>query len=342
MSVGTKAVYDSNCDAKFPTLSAEIVKLRRANIATIISAGNSRSTVGIGEPACISSAISVAGSDSNDEIDTEYSNFSPQVSLVAPGTGIYGAIPGGGYAYMRGTSMAAPAVAGAFAVLRQVSNTADVTGLLNILQAAASRSRWATSRRSASIFCTGTICSRTRPTRRRLLCFDTAQIGNYWTPFLGSWDVDGKGYDLTGFNQKSIHNATWFPSCMSDTEVTADVTRVNGDQSTGWATGVVVDGLFDQNRKTVSGYWAIYNDVSAITDTYPVQLYRLDNYDFGAPGGPGETQLCSAESDAVHHNGKNVLKSHQEGRVHQLHRQRRARLQRDGQDLSGRQRDARS
>ena len=59
MSVGTYRVFTSSCDDKEPTLSAIIEKLRtKANIATVIAAGNSRSATGISDPACISSAIS--------------------------------------------------------------------------------------------------------------------------------------------------------------------------------------------------------------------------------------------------------------------------------------------
>ena len=157
------------------------------------------------------------------------------------------------------------------------------------------------------------MCSRIRPNKPQQFVFDKAKTGNYWTELLGSWDVTGKGYELTKFNTKSNQNGSWFPSCTGDVEVTADLTRVNDDESTAWASGVIVDGLFDQDSQTVSGYWAIFNDIAAITDTYPVQIYRLDNYDFKSGGGAGETQLCSTESDAVHHDGKNVLKVTRQG-----------------------------
>jgi Subtilase family len=81
-------------------------------------------------PACLSDATAVAASEEDSASYLEkiapYSNYSPLVKLVAPGTGILQAIPGGGYERKSGTSFAAPQVAGAFALLKAAKPDASV------------------------------------------------------------------------------------------------------------------------------------------------------------------------------------------------------------------------
>jgi hypothetical protein len=131
--------FSSTCDNDDPATKSAIDNLRSAGIATVIAAGNDGWRTSISAPACISSAVSVAAScDVADGgycatgVDgiAGYSNMAGFVSLVAPGSVISSAVPGGGYAGWHGTSMATPQVAGAWAVLKQAQPALGVTEAL--------------------------------------------------------------------------------------------------------------------------------------------------------------------------------------------------------------------
>jgi hypothetical protein len=132
MSLGGN-FYTSACDAEYPSATTAINSLRAANIATIVASGNSKKADAISIPACISSAISVGSTNNSDSISS-FSNRGPLLDLFAPGYGIRSAAANNGYGYKTGTSMAAPHVAGAWAVLRQMNPDLSVAGALTLLQ----------------------------------------------------------------------------------------------------------------------------------------------------------------------------------------------------------------
>jgi subtilisin len=119
---------------------AIIDNLRSARIATVVSSGNEGFTSAMGSPACISSAVAVGSTQdgsSGTVVDavSPFSNSSAALDFLAPGQVITSSVPGSGFGNMSGTSMAAPHVAGALAVLRQQRPQASVTELLNTLAA---------------------------------------------------------------------------------------------------------------------------------------------------------------------------------------------------------------
>jgi subtilisin family serine protease len=120
--------YASACDDQ--PAKAAIDLLRSAGIATVIASGNESLTSAIGAPACISTAISVGSTTKFDTVSS-FSNSAQILDLLAPGSDINSAVPGAGFESLSGTSMAAPHVAGAFAVMRSRSPNATVDEILN-------------------------------------------------------------------------------------------------------------------------------------------------------------------------------------------------------------------
>ena len=103
--------------------------LRSAGIATVVSSGNDSHPHGLSEPACVPGVVSVGNVNSSDQVASD-SNSSSYLSLLAPGDPVRSSVPGGGFAFMRGTSMAAPHVTGAFALMKQAHANAGVSEIV--------------------------------------------------------------------------------------------------------------------------------------------------------------------------------------------------------------------
>ncbi|MFB7611871.1 S8 family serine peptidase [Streptomyces gardneri] len=110
-----------------------IEDLLAANVATVVAAGNNGYTDAVSAPGCISSAVTVGSTTDDDQLST-FTNRGALLDLLAPGTAIVSSIPGGGFASKSGTSMAAPHVTGALAVLRQSFPEKPVTELEAMLK----------------------------------------------------------------------------------------------------------------------------------------------------------------------------------------------------------------
>ena len=109
--------------------------LRNAGIATVVASGNDGFTNAIGKPACISTAVSV-GCTSKSDVVCSFSNSASFLDLLAPGLSINSSVSTGTnqFGLMSGTSIAAPHVAGAWAVLRSAKTNVSVTDALNALK----------------------------------------------------------------------------------------------------------------------------------------------------------------------------------------------------------------
>lgn len=141
---GELPYYGDNCDENNLNFKYIIDKLRNIGIPTIIASGNDGSSTAINHPACISTAISVGSTDDGSNGTTvdsvsSFSNSSPALDLLAPGQWIQSAIPDFSFLdktfeNFNGTSMAAPHVAGAWAVLKSKAATASVDQIFSALK----------------------------------------------------------------------------------------------------------------------------------------------------------------------------------------------------------------
>lgn len=130
ISLGDDNFYSAPCDTddRKDTIDA----LRNAGIATVIAAGNIESNqtyqAGLSSPACISSAVSV-GNTTKSDVVYKNSKSADYLDLLAPGTEILSSVPNNMYEEKIGTSMAAPHVAGAIAVLRSADPAISVNDI---------------------------------------------------------------------------------------------------------------------------------------------------------------------------------------------------------------------
>jgi subtilisin family serine protease len=125
--------YPSTCDNDIR--KAIIDNLRSVGIATVISSGNNSFKDALSAPACISSAISVGATYDDSDTVVGFSNSAAFLKLLAPGVSIQSSVPGGAYRGKSGTSMAAPHVTGAFALLKSIDSEASVGDMLYALKA---------------------------------------------------------------------------------------------------------------------------------------------------------------------------------------------------------------
>lgn len=132
MSLGG-GLFTSFCNNYSPLMTSIISQLRSAGVATVISSGNDGSNDSVSFPGCIQNAVTIGAVDADDNV-AGFSNSGPQVDIMAPGVAIDSSVLGGGFGSKNGTSMAAPHVAGAFAVMSQRHPNAGVDVLESALK----------------------------------------------------------------------------------------------------------------------------------------------------------------------------------------------------------------
>jgi PKD repeat protein len=114
--LGVEIPYLDYCDDS-DLLAAEATWAANQGIFIDVSAGNNRGALGITSPACAVNATSVGSTTDADAISGY--NTAPILDLLAPGSSITSTNKGSGFTLKSGTSMSAPHVGGAAAIVKQ-------------------------------------------------------------------------------------------------------------------------------------------------------------------------------------------------------------------------------
>ncbi len=115
-------------------LDVVIDKAYQLGIPIFAAAGNESRNVSQVYPASNSKTIAVSALDKSLAFDSSYSNYGAGIDFCAPGTDITSAQAGGGLLTQEGTSMAAPHMAAAGAMIKNLHKNYSVSQVYKVLQ----------------------------------------------------------------------------------------------------------------------------------------------------------------------------------------------------------------
>ena len=102
------------------------------NVSVVVAGGNQNSLIGLDPMTRSPNAIKVSATNQSNQ-KANFSNFGELSTISAPGVAIYSSVPGNDFESMKGTSMAAPIVTGAVALLKSIDPNLTPQQIRNIL-----------------------------------------------------------------------------------------------------------------------------------------------------------------------------------------------------------------
>lgn len=123
-SSGTQSLHDA------------IIAAYSAGITLVAAAGNSGNSNPVGYPAAYPEVIAVTATNSSDQV-ASFSSTGPEVDLTAPGVSIFSTYKRDTYTTLSGTSMAAPHVTGAAALVISAKGLTDPAAIKARLESTA-------------------------------------------------------------------------------------------------------------------------------------------------------------------------------------------------------------
>ena len=134
MSLGSAEGYTDFCESS--SRAQGVANLRAVGIATVIAAGNESRCNAVSDPACIPGAVTVSGTDKQDNEYMGGNWHDAMVDLLAPAVRVRAAAGNGDSSYYsgNGTSNSAPHVTGAWAIMKQYDENMTIDDILFTLQ----------------------------------------------------------------------------------------------------------------------------------------------------------------------------------------------------------------